>query len=741
MMKRREAQGNVSKIIWVSLVFFFLALSSGPACGAPPVNWWNNAIWKSLGTDPSSGAVDEAGCPNHRDVLETFWAGDENYLYLRMVNVSPAGWPSTQPTGQARYKWFFDIDAGGARIVGTNAFHVEYLLLLEDRTNGSNVDGARDRLGELTLIQSNFNPVGAPLGSFTEVWNLGNSGLYISGPDPSVCPCNLANGGTMDCLCNRYREMGTGTAGTGGPQGAEGADIGYRMEGNVVDMYVSWAALGNPQDDVCLIWATDINNPNLDQTPNCDRVEENINACAIRVVPKGTITVVKDTEPQDAQDFGFTSTGGLSPASFTLDDDGDPTYQNSITFADIPPGTYTITEGSVSGWTLSAITFSDPNCGCTPDVASGTATVHLTAGDNITVTFVNVKDPGEGQGKIIVVKDAKPDDPQIFGFNITDNDEYSENFQLDDDGVGDNDWEKDLVSGVIYTITETVPAGWKLAGISVVGAISYSVDIDNRQAQIDLGEGEVVTVTLTNEKKGSIKIVKDAIPNDPETFYFTSADLGNFSIVDNGGANSQTFPDLESRIYSVAETLPLSAGWVLSSIISDDPNGNTTTDEEAGTATIHLDPGEDITVVFSNTYQAGTLTVRKISEPATEDLLFHFTNDIPNCVCNGQFDLSGIDAMSEVYFTGIIPGTYTITEVVPPGWELVSINGADSVNGTSATVNLGAYEDVVLVFTNRLKPPVIPTLSEWGTLIFLVAVGLAGLAALRRRRGQRGISF
>ena len=50
-------------------------------------------------------------------------------------------------------------------------------------------------------------------------------------------------------------------------------DIGYSISGEFVDMYVSLAALGNPAK-ICLIWATDIHNVNLDQAPNCDAPEE-----------------------------------------------------------------------------------------------------------------------------------------------------------------------------------------------------------------------------------------------------------------------------------------------------------------------------------------------------------------------------------------------------------------------------------------------------------------------------------
>ena len=45
--------------------------------------------------------------------------------------------------------------------------------------------------------------------------------------------------------------------------------------------------------------------------------------CTFTNQKRGQIVVVKDAQPNDAQDFSFTAGGGLSPASFQLDDDAD----------------------------------------------------------------------------------------------------------------------------------------------------------------------------------------------------------------------------------------------------------------------------------------------------------------------------------------------------------------------------------------------------------------------------------
>ena len=71
----------------------------------------------------------------------------------------------------------------------------------------------------------------------------------------------------------------------------------------------------------------------------------------------GSITIIKDASPEDGTNFGYTTTGGLTPATFTLDDDADPALSNTQVYSDITNfTTYTITEGTLpAGWTLEDI--------------------------------------------------------------------------------------------------------------------------------------------------------------------------------------------------------------------------------------------------------------------------------------------------------------------------------------------------------------------------------------------------
>ena len=73
--------------------------------------------------------------------------------------------------------------------------------------------------------------------------------------------------------------------------------------------------------------------------------------CTFTNRKRGAIVVVEDSQPNDPQDFSFTAGGGLSPTSFQLDDDSDPTLSNTRTFANLVPGSgYSLAETVPGGW-------------------------------------------------------------------------------------------------------------------------------------------------------------------------------------------------------------------------------------------------------------------------------------------------------------------------------------------------------------------------------------------------------
>ncbi|MHB8107377.1 MAG: ice-binding family protein [Candidatus Cryosericum sp.] len=219
----------------------------------------------------------------------------------------------------------------------------------------------------------------------------------------------------------------------------------------------------------------------------------------------GTITIIKNTVPNGPQDFGFTIVGGNLNTSFTLDDDADPTLSNVQVFSDVAPGTYTITEQAVAGYSLIGI------AGATSfDLDTRTATVTLVAGAAVTsatVTFTNM----QRSGAITIVKDTVPNGPQDFTFTFT-HDVYQTTLPLDDDADATlANWV--MFAGLLpntYTILEAPAADYILTDIT--GATSSNLGTRTATVTLTL-DVPTATVTFTN-KLGipDIHLVKSVSP-------------------------------------------------------------------------------------------------------------------------------------------------------------------------------------------------------------------------------------
>jgi hypothetical protein len=107
--------------------------------------------------------------------------------------------------------------------------------------------------------------------------------------------------------------------------------------------------------------------------------------CTFNNRGRGHIVVDKVTNPSGAsQVFSFDASGG-SYADFTLTDAQTPNDQS------LAPGSYSVVEGAVGGWTLTNLVCNDPSGNSTTDVASGTASINLAVGETVTCIFTNTK--------------------------------------------------------------------------------------------------------------------------------------------------------------------------------------------------------------------------------------------------------------------------------------------------------------------------------------------------------------
>ena len=161
---------------------------------------------------------------------------------------------------------------------------------------------------------------------------------------------------------------------------------------------------------------------------NIDVSDGEVVTCTFTNQRRAQIFVVQDSLPDDPQDFDYTAGGGLSPSSFQLDDDGDNSnaLSNTQHFDNVLPGSgYSVSQTTPAGWSPPEVTCSD---------GSDPSNIDLSPQEVVTCTFSNVSPTA---GRIIVTKDAQPDDPQDFDFTAGGGISPS-SFQLDDDGNNAN---------------------------------------------------------------------------------------------------------------------------------------------------------------------------------------------------------------------------------------------------------------------------------------------------------------
>jgi Carboxypeptidase regulatory-like domain/Prealbumin-like fold domain len=324
---------------------------------------------------------------------------------------------------------------------------------------------------------------------------------------------------------------------------------------------------------------------------------------SINISGLGTIRIVKDAQPNNAQDFDFTITNQL-PGGFTLDDDSDGTLSNMRTLPS-GEGTYDVTENITPGWMLSNIVCSEDGVQNTvTNFANRLASIAVENNEVVTCTFTNVP-----TSSITIIKDAQPDSPQDFVYSISNVSPGI--FVLDDDT--DPAFQNQRTFVVVpgsYQVTENVTSGWQLTNLSCIsinGIDNNTINLGSRRVNINLEIGETVTCTFTNDQvgSGSITIIKDAQPDSVFDFAYTISNAipGTFNLDDdtNGDLqNAMSFVALPAPgTYTVTETQ--SPSWLLLSLVCiEDGTQNSTTNIGTGTATIELEFGESVRCTYTS---------------------------------------------------------------------------------------------------------------------------------------------
>jgi hypothetical protein len=428
------------------------------------------------------------------------------------------------------------------------------------------------------------------------------------------------------------------------------------------------------------------------------------------VIFPGSITIIKNTVPNGLQDFGYTTTGGLSPATFTLDDDsgvagGDATNSNTQAYSNIlvtsnTGNNYTVSETTVAGWDLSfgtpACTVTSANGGSSQASDADTVSINLREGENVTCTFINTENENVTKGKIKVVKVTNPNpDPTDPDASFTFSPSYGVSFNLTNGQMNTSDF---LTPGTGFTVTEsTIPTGWEL----------QSATCDNGNdptTSITVTAGQTVTCTFTNRLKPKLTVNKVLSPSsDPGTFnliinsttYATGGD-GTTTGAQFGSVGSNTFGETGAGGTNLTN---------YTTVIS----GTGCTDNGDGTGSITLAAGDNKVCTITNTRNTGKLEVVKSLSPTNDTGRFNLQIDGVTQKANaadgdttGEKTLNtGLHNVGEIIGNaGALADYQKSISCIDTAHsnEVVASVGADSAGPLNVQVDSG--DDIVCTITN-----------------------------------------
>src|SRR5439155_545195 len=200
-----------------------------------------------------------------------------------------------------------------------------------------------------------------------------------------------------------------------------------------------------------------------------------------------------------------------------------------------------------------------------PVAGHGTATASITlaAGDTVTCTFTDTK-----RGQIVVDKVTSPSgDPTSFSFSTTGTG-YA-GFSLTDAAAPNGQ----TLSPGAYSVSEAIPAGWDLTGLSCVSSLGTSTFRPTAAPvarartvtpSLTLDATDTVTCIFSDTKRGHLVYHNFPTRRSSDlSFSFSTTGTGyaGFSLTDAAAPNGQT---LSPGAYSVSEAIP--AGWVLTGL-------------------------------------------------------------------------------------------------------------------------------------------------------------------------------
>ncbi len=459
----------------------------------------------------------------------------------------------------------------------------------------------------------------------------------------------------------------------------------------------------------------------------------------------GSITIVKDAQPDSSQEFSYTTTGGLTPSEFTLADDGTGTG-DTIEFTGLMPKRYTIDEtdpGSL-GWKFDTISCE----GDAPYTIDGPrVTIDLGPEQSVLCTYTNTRNAAS----VKVIKEL--DGTAVAGWDF--------------DGTLGAGPAVFAGGGTEASVTTagtppaadldlvTVPSDGAALTLAEQGQPGYSFDeatcrnerdevVATAKApadpSVDLSvlPGDEIVCTFENlTNTASVQVIKNVDGAAVADWTFDGT-LGAGPAVFQGDGKEQsvtTAGDADPSATFAIDTVAadgssltvaeqLKAGFAFDEaecVVTNDDDRviASASAPDSPSLDMTVSPGDEIRCTFENHDAPGTITIAKATKPAGSETEFSFAADSP--LAPTSFSLA--DGGSQ-QFTELLPGTYVVREddAGSLGYRLTAIDcdvegdatvDKDLATGT-VTIELGLDDSVLCTYTNTQNTADITVIKRVG---------------------------
>lgn len=223
-------------------------------------------------------------------------------------------------------------------------------------------------------------------------------------------------------------------------------------------------------------------------------------SCSFTNTERGSITIIKDAQPDSSQSFGYTATGE-NLSNFSLVDDGVTAGANTKSFTGLRPtsetgSNYVVSENlPVTGWDFTNLSCTSANGSSSITRSTAQATIGLGAGDAVVCTYTNVE-----RGHVTVVKSQNGATPtKTYTFQLTGGpDSVNISRTTDSTNLGTLDF--GLLKPGSYTLCElAVPAGTH----STLQDAPYNGTLDPSTGNVcysfTLAAGQTLTINVDNQ--------------------------------------------------------------------------------------------------------------------------------------------------------------------------------------------------------------------------------------------------